>query len=123
MSNELNSVGRRRVIAHMTRGKSKDIILTRRYVYFDTAMSRMLQLSISYANEGDFIEFVSIDFGIQLGILRILKKGRFEMEMNDIVKDSPSLLKLMTDDPGWGQAMLKPQSGKSQINLASYTTR
>ena len=95
---QLNSPNRRRVTAIMYRGKSKEITMVRHYGYFDTAMPRMLQLAISYCNEGDFIEFSSIEFGHQLGVLHIRKGGRFEMEMSPLVKASPSLLKLMTED-------------------------
>jgi hypothetical protein len=72
--------------------------MVRHYSYFDTAMPRMLQLAISYCNEGDFIEFASTEFGYQLGVLRINKGNRFDMEMSPLVKASPSLLKLMTED-------------------------
>lgn len=98
MTTEFNSPSRRRVIATMTRGKSKDVIMVRYYSYFDTAMPRMLQLAISYCNEGDFVTFDSIEIGHQLGVLHIRKGGRFEMEMSPLVKSSPSLLKLMTED-------------------------
>lgn len=101
MSKELNSIYRRRVVATMTRGKSKEVIMVRHYSYFDTAMPRMLQLAISYCNEGDFIEFASTELGHQLGILHIRKNGRFEMEMSPLVKASPSLLKLMNEDANW----------------------
>lgn len=94
----LNNPNRRRVVAVMYRAKSKDVIMTRHYAYFDTAMPRMLQLAISYCNEGDFIEFSSSEFGHQLGVLHIRKGGRFEMEMSPLVKSSPSLLKLITED-------------------------
>lgn len=97
MSNELNTPNRRRVVATMTRGKSKEVIMVRHYSYFDTAMPRMLQLAISYCNEGDFIEFASAELGYQLGVLHIRKGGRFDMEMSPLVKASPSLLKLMTE--------------------------
>lgn len=89
---------RRRVVATMTRGRSKDPILVRHFMYFDTAMPRMMQLAISYANEGDFVSFVSADLGFEIGVLRIKSNNRFEMEMNQIVKSSPSLLKLMNSD-------------------------
>jgi hypothetical protein len=82
----------------MTRGKSKEVIMVRYFSYFDTAMPRMLQLAISYCNEGDFIEFASTEIGHQLGVLHIRKGGRFEMEMSPLVKASPSLLKLMNED-------------------------
>ena len=98
MSNDFESPNRRRVVATMTRGKSKDVIMVRHYSYFDTAMPRMLQLAISNCNEGDFITFDSVEFGHQLGVLYIRKGGRFEMEMSPLVKASPSLLKLMTED-------------------------
>lgn len=93
-----NISSNRRIVATMTRGKSKEVIMTRRYAYFDTAMPRMLQLAITYCNEGDFIEIASIEFGYQLGILHVRKGGRFEMEMSPLVKASPSLLKLMSED-------------------------
>lgn len=98
MTTQFDNTNRRRVVAIMTRGKSKEVIMTRYYSYFDTAMPRMLQLAISYCNEGDFVEFTSAEFGHQLGVLYIRKGGRFEMEMSDLVKSSPSLLKLMTED-------------------------
>lgn len=88
----------RRVIATMTRGRSKEVIMVRRYAYFDTAMPRMLQLAISYCNEGDFIEIASIEFGYHLGTLHVRKGGKFEIEMSDLVKASPTLLKLMSED-------------------------
>lgn len=97
MSIDLNNPNRRRVVAVMTRGNSKEVIMTRYYSYFDTAMPRMVQLAITSCNEGDFIEFASVEFGHQLGILRIRKGNRFEMEMSPLVKSSPSLLKLMNE--------------------------
>ena len=106
MSKVVNKQTPRRVLATMTRGKSKEVIDVRRYAYFDTAMPRMLQLAISYCNEGDFIEFSSIEFGFQLGVLYIRKGNRFEMEMNDIVKSSPSLLKLMSEDSNWSNSLV-----------------
>lgn len=106
MSTDLNSTGRRRVVATMARGRSKDVIMVRHYSYFDTAMPRMLQLAISYCNEGDFISFVSTEFGHELGVLHIRKGGRFEMEMSPLVKSSPSLLKLMNEDSNWSSALI-----------------
>lgn len=101
MLNDLNNPGRRRVVATMTRGKSKDVILVRHYSYFDTAMPRMLQLALSYCNEGDFVTFTSAEYGFQLGIMYVRKGNRFDLEMSDLVKGSPSLLKLMTEDQNW----------------------
>ena len=92
---------KRRIVATMTRGRSKDVIMVRRYSWFDTAMPRMLQLAMTYCNEGDFVEFASTDFGWQLGILHVRKGGRFDVEMNPLVKHNPTLLKLMTEDPSW----------------------
>jgi hypothetical protein len=106
MSTEFNSPSRRRVVATMHRAKSKDVIMARHYSYFDTALPRMLQLAISYCNEGDFIEFVSTEFGHQLGVLHIRKGGRFEIEMSSLVKASPSLLKLMNEDAGWSNNLV-----------------
>jgi mannose/fructose/N-acetylgalactosamine-specific phosphotransferase system component IID len=93
----MSKVIRRRVVATMTRGQSKEVIMVRHFGYFDTAMPRMLQLAISYCNEGDFIEFASVEFGYQLGVLHVRKKGRFDVEMSPLVKASPSLLKLMSE--------------------------
>lgn len=86
---------RRRVVATMYRGKSKEVILVRYFAYFDTAMPRLMQLSINYGNEGDFVEFHSPELGFQIGILRIKKNNQFEMEMSPLVKSSKSLLKLL----------------------------
>lgn len=114
---DLNATHRRRVEATMTRGKSKEVIMVRRYSYFDTAMPRMLQMAISYCNEGDFIEFTSIEFGHQLGILHIRKNGRFEMEMSPLVKSSPSLLKLMNEDQNYSNTLVN-----SAMNKTTHTS-
>jgi len=90
---------RYRVLATMHRATSKEVIMVRRYSYFDTAMPRMLQLAMTYCNEGDFIKFDSIEFGYELGLLRVKKNGKFDVEMSSLVKSSPSLLKLMSEDP------------------------
>ena len=87
---------RRRVAATLYRGKTKEVIMVRRFAYFDTAMPRMMQLAINYGNEGDFVEFFSDELGFQIGVLRINKSNQFEMEMSALVKSSPSLLKLMS---------------------------
>ncbi|MNY43806.1 hypothetical protein D3C86_1787890 [compost metagenome] len=58
-------------------------------------MPRLMQLAINYGNEGDFVEFYSHELGFQIGILRILKNNKFEMEMSSLVKSSPTLLKLI----------------------------
>lgn len=106
MSNVADGVVKRRIIATMTRGCSKEVIMVRRYGYLDTAMPRMLQLAMTYCNEGDFIEFASLDLGFQLGELHIRKGGIFEMKMNPLVKNSPSLLKLMSEDPSWSNPLI-----------------
>jgi len=93
-----NTTSRLRILATMTRGESKKVIIKRRYAYFDTAMPRMLQLAFTYANEGDFIEITSNEFGFHLGTIRVQKGCRFDVEMNPLVKNSPSLLKLMSED-------------------------
>lgn len=114
---KLNSPKRRRVVATMYRWKTKEVTMVRYYAYFDTAMPRMLQLAISYCDEGDFIEFASIEFGYQLGILRVLKGGRFEMEMSELVKTSPSLLKLMTEDTSRQNALVTAALKKHGASL------
>jgi hypothetical protein len=97
MSTAFDNSGRRRVVATMYRGKSKDVIMVRYYSYFDTAMPRILQLALSYCNEGDFVQFTSAEFGFELGTLHVRKGNRFDVEMSHLVKNSPTLLKLMTE--------------------------
>lgn len=113
MGTDLNNPNRRRVVAKMMRGRSKDVIMVRHYSYFDTAMPRMLQLAINYCNEGDCIEFSSAELGFQLGILHVRTGGRFDMEMNPIVKDSPSLLKLMNEDINWSSPLVNSAMRKA----------
>jgi hypothetical protein len=113
MSKAINNPVKRRVVATMTRGKSKEVIMVRRYSYFDTAMPRMLQLAINYCNEGDFIEFSSTELGFQLGVLHVRKGGRFEVDMNPLVKASPSLLKLMTEDANWNSPLVNSAMKKA----------
>lgn len=113
MSTDQSSVSKRRVIATMTRGTSKEVIMVRRYSWFDTVMPRMLQLAISYCNEGDFIEFASTDYGWQLGVLRVRKGGRFDVDMNPLVKHNPSLLKLMTENPDWSNFLVSAAMKKA----------
>lgn len=98
MTNEIK-VPNRRVVATMMRGKSKEVIMSRKYSYLDTAMPRMLQLAMTYCNEGDIVEFASIELGFQLGVLRVGARGQFHMEMSELAKHSPSLIKLMSEDP------------------------
>lgn len=114
MNTDFSNPSRRRVIATMYRGKSKEVTMVRRYSYFDTALPRMLQLSISCCNEGDFIEFASMDFGNQLGTLHILPRGRFEIRMSPLVKSSPSLLKLMNEDPNWTSPLVTAAMNKAK---------
>jgi len=105
---------KRNVVATMMKGQTKEVILRRHYAYFDTAMPRMVQMAINYGNEGDIVEFYSFDYGFQIGILRIKKGGKFEMEMSPLVRSSPTLLKLMSEsNTDWnkglvGAAMKKP---------------
>ena len=104
---------KRRIVATMTRGRSKDVIMVRRYSWFDTAMPRMLQLAMTYCNEGDFVEFASADYGWQLGVLHVRKGGRFDVEMNPLVKHNPSLLKLMTENPDWSNFLINAAMRKA----------
>lgn len=90
---------RRRVVATMYRGKSKEVILVRHFAYFDTAMPRVVQLAINYGNEGDFVEFHSHELGFSIGTLRIKKGNRFDIEMSPLVKSSNGLLKLINSQP------------------------
>jgi hypothetical protein len=106
MSNVAGGTVKRHVTATMTRGSSKKVILVRRFSYFDTAMPRMLQLALSYCNEGDFIEFVSEEYGFHLGTLHVRRGGRFEVDMNPLIKSAPSLLKLMSEDQNWTSPLI-----------------
>jgi len=89
---------RRRVVATMYRGQSKEVILVRHFAYFDTAVPRIVQLAISYCNEGDFAEFHSQELGFSIGTLWVKKGNRFDIEMSGLVKSSQSLLKLLNSD-------------------------
>lgn len=84
-----------RVVATLMKGQSKEVIFKRRFAYFDTAMPRMVQLCLNYGNEGDIVEFYSHELGFQIGILRILKNNRYEVDMSPLIKSSPTLLKLI----------------------------
>jgi len=97
---------KRHIVATMYRGRSKEVIMVRRYSYFDTAMPRMLQMAISVCNEGDFVEFASDDYAFHLGDLRIEKGGRFQVVMNPLVKDCPALLKLVSEKPDQVSALV-----------------
>jgi nitroimidazol reductase NimA-like FMN-containing flavoprotein (pyridoxamine 5'-phosphate oxidase superfamily) len=88
---------RRRVVATMMKGQSKEVIMKRYYAYFDTAVPRMVQLALNYANEGDFVTFHSAEVGFEIGTLRVLPKNQFEIEMHAVVKSSPTLLKLVNE--------------------------
>jgi hypothetical protein len=41
------------------------------------------------------VEFASTDIGFQIGVLHIRSGNRIEMEYSDLVRSSPSLLKLL----------------------------
>ncbi len=87
-----------RIVATMHRELSKEVVWKRYYAFFDTAMPRAVQLAINYGSKGDFVEFYSREYGFQIGILRILGSGKFEMEMSPIVKSADNLLKLISAD-------------------------
>jgi hypothetical protein len=91
-------MSRRRIIATLMRGTEKRVIWVRRYSYFDTAMPRVVQLALRDSEAGDIVELASVDLGFQLGILQVQARGRFDLQMSALVKASPSLMKLMTEE-------------------------
>lgn len=92
----------RKIVATLMRstgpGLRRTPIWTRYYSYFDTAMPRAVQLALTYGQEGDVVEFASNEHGFQLGTLHVLSKGRFDLKMSSLVKASPTLLKLMSEN-------------------------
>ena len=92
----------RRVIATLWRstgpGSPRQAIWVRRYSYFDTAMPRAVQVLLSTGVAGDLVSFSSNEFGFELGWLRLQAGGRYEMGVSPLVKSSPSLLKLMSEN-------------------------
>jgi len=72
-----------------------DVVWTRQYSYFDTAMPRAVQLLMSSGQAGDTVVFHSIEFGFELGQLRVSSGRRVLLEMTELAESSPSLMKLM----------------------------
>lgn len=86
---------RRRIVTTLYRGHDKRVVRVRYYNWMDTAVPRVVQLALHDGESGDVVEFVSAEFGFQLGIMHQLPKGKFDLIMSDLVKNSPSLLKLV----------------------------
>ena len=90
---------KRRVIATLLRGtgpgREREVVWARRFAYMDTAMPRILQLAIREGEAGDIVEFGSDEFGFQLGVLHLRQGGKYDFVMSELVKHSPTLLKLM----------------------------
>lgn len=85
----------RKIIACLYRGKKKELVWTRYYSWMDTAMPRAVQLAMQTGTTGDVVEFASTELGFQIGILRLMPKNKVELEISPLVKNSPSLMKLV----------------------------
>jgi hypothetical protein len=88
----------RAISATLYRGKKKEKIWTRYYSWMDTAMPRAVQLALQTGEVGDVVEFASTDIGFQIGVLHVRPKNRVELEYSDLVRSSPSLMKLLGGD-------------------------
>lgn len=89
----------RKVVATFFRStgpsQQREAVWSRRYSWMDTAMPRAVQLLMTEGVPGDVVEFSSAEHGFQLGVLRVLPRGKFDLEMSPLVKASPALLRLM----------------------------
>lgn len=85
----------RPISATLYRGRKKEKVWTRYYSWMDTAMPRAVQLTLQTGEEGDVVEFASTELGFQIGVLHVRPRNRLELEYSDLVKSSPSLMKLL----------------------------
>ena len=88
----------RKIMASLFRGKKKEKVWTRYYAWMDTAMPRAVALALQTGEVGDVVEFSSVELGFQIGILHDCPKNKFELSYSPLVRNSPSLLKLV-DNP------------------------
>lgn len=82
-------------MASLFRGKKKEKVWTRYYAWMDTAMPRAVALAMHTGEVGDVVEFSSVELGFQIGILHVCPKNKFELSYSPLVRNSPSLLKLV----------------------------
>ena len=85
-------------MASLFRGKKKEKVWTRYYAWMDTAMPRAVALALNTGEVGDVVEFSSVELGFQIGTLHVCPKNKFELSYSSLVRNSPSLLKLV-DNP------------------------
>lgn len=85
-------------MASLFRGKKKEKVWTRYYAWMDTAMPRAVALALQTGQVGDVVEFSSVELGFQIGILHVCPKNKFKLSYSPLVRNSPSLLKLV-DNP------------------------
>lgn len=85
----------RAISATLYRGHNKEKVWTRYYNWMDTAMPRAVQLAIQTGSEGDVVEFASTELGFQIGVLHVRAKNRVELEYSELVRHSPTLLRLI----------------------------
>lgn len=85
----------RAIAATLYRGKKKEKVWVRYYSWMDTAMPRAVQLTLQTGQEGDVVEFHSQELGFQIGVLHVRAKNRVELEYSELVKHSPSLMRLL----------------------------
>ena len=85
----------RKIMASLFRGKKKEKVWTRYYAWMDTAMPRAVALALQTGEVGDVVEFSSVELGFQIGTLHVCPKNKFELSYSPLVRNSPSLLKLV----------------------------
>ena len=85
----------RKIVATLFRGKKKEKVWTRYYSWMDTAMPRAVALALNTGEIGDVVEFSSVELGFQIGTLHVCPKNKVELTYSPLVRNSPSLLKLV----------------------------
>lgn len=74
----------------------RELVWVRHYSWVDTAVARASQLAL-YCQEGDVIEFASIELGFQIGTLKVLAGCKTQLTYSELIKSSPTLLKLFNE--------------------------
>lgn len=75
--------------------RAREVVWVRRYGWMDTAMPRAAQLLMREGQPGDLIEFSGESEGFQLGVMRLVGAYAIQMEWAPLVKQSPSLMRLL----------------------------
>lgn len=67
----------------------------RQYAWLDTAMPRAIALALNEGQPGDVVEFHSLGRGVYLGTVRVLPRGRVEVDYSDLIDNNPALARLL----------------------------